>query len=160
MPRDCPQAHDTASFGDIAKLGSQLQKSGLVFDDILIETFHRILRGRGALFDGVLHFHQNGESLYFQGLLSDQVETTSFYRSDISRHRACGHCCRYPPPPALSFAPRGKARKYRAVQPLCCAYFRPVQLSKAFARPAKEYLPRLEALLEEIENNPDINRLL
>jgi hypothetical protein len=43
-----------------------VEKSGFVFDDVLIETFHGELRGRGARFDGSLTFHQNGVSLSFQ----------------------------------------------------------------------------------------------
>ena len=32
--------HDLASFGDITKFSGEVQKSGLVFDDVLIKTCH------------------------------------------------------------------------------------------------------------------------
>ncbi|WP_206215343.1 hypothetical protein, partial [Desulfovibrio sp. ZJ200] len=50
-------------------------KSGLVFDDALVETLHRELLGHDARLMGCLHFHQNGVPFPFQGVLSDQVET-------------------------------------------------------------------------------------
>ena len=34
------KAHDAAGFGDVAEFGGKVQKSGLVFDHVLIETFH------------------------------------------------------------------------------------------------------------------------
>jgi hypothetical protein len=34
------KAHDAAGFGDIAEFGGEIEKTGLVFDDVLIETFH------------------------------------------------------------------------------------------------------------------------
>lgn len=34
------KAHDAAGFGDVAEFCGEVEKSGLVFDDVLIETFH------------------------------------------------------------------------------------------------------------------------
>ncbi|WP_206215342.1 hypothetical protein, partial [Desulfovibrio sp. ZJ200] len=56
-------------------------KSGLVFDDALVETLHRELLGHDARLMGCLHFHQNGVPFPFQGVLSDQVETRALYNS-------------------------------------------------------------------------------
>ena len=65
------KTHDTAGFGDIAKIG----KPGLVLDDALVKSFHWELRGHHAWLMGCVHFHQNGAPFLFKGLLSDQVET-------------------------------------------------------------------------------------
>ena len=35
------KAHDVAGLGDVAEFGGEIQKSGLVLDDVLIEAFHR-----------------------------------------------------------------------------------------------------------------------
>ena len=34
------KAHDATGFGDIAEFGGKVEQSGLVFDDVLIKTFH------------------------------------------------------------------------------------------------------------------------
>lgn len=43
------------------------------------------LRGHGARLMVRLHFHQNGVPLFFQGQLSDQVETTSHESPSVQR---------------------------------------------------------------------------
>ena len=61
------KAHDAASFGDVTQFRSQVEKSGLVFDDALVKIFHRELLGHDARLMGCLHFHQNGVPFLFQG---------------------------------------------------------------------------------------------
>lgn len=34
------KTHDAAGLGDVAEFGGEVEKPGLVFDDVLIETFH------------------------------------------------------------------------------------------------------------------------
>ena len=62
------KSHYLAGLGNIAKLGGEIEKPGLVFDDVLIELSIRNFRGRGARLMVRLHFHQNGDSLFVQGL--------------------------------------------------------------------------------------------
>ena len=34
------KAHDTTGFGNVTEFSGEVEKSGLVFDDVLVETFH------------------------------------------------------------------------------------------------------------------------
>ena len=51
----------------IAQFGGKIEKSGLVFDDALVKTFHWELPGHDARLMGCLHCHQNGVPFLFQG---------------------------------------------------------------------------------------------
>jgi hypothetical protein len=56
------------------------KKSGLVFDEVLVETFHGELRGHCARFDGAIDTSIKTEfPLPFKGQLSDKVEITSIH---------------------------------------------------------------------------------
>lgn len=46
--KSIPILHDTTGFGDVAQLGGKIEKPGLVFDDVLVETFHPNFVGHGA----------------------------------------------------------------------------------------------------------------
>lgn len=47
--KTCPaKSRHAGGFGDIAEFGGQVEESGLVFDDVLMEAFLGGLRGLGA----------------------------------------------------------------------------------------------------------------
>ena len=62
-------------FGDITKFSGEVQKSDLVFDDVLIKACHGDTPWAVCPVDGCVDTSQNGDPLSFQGALSDQIET-------------------------------------------------------------------------------------
>ena len=68
------KAHDATGFGDVAEFDGEVEKSGLVFDDVLIETFHGETPWASWPVDGLCVLPSK-RSFLFKGLLSDQVET-------------------------------------------------------------------------------------